>query len=369
MKNMRIVLSGGGTGGHIYPAVAIANQCRQEEPDTELLYIGTRNGLEYEIVKKAEIPFSEIEISGFRRKLFTRDHVKTMLRFVRAVRQCKKLLREFKPDVVIGTGGFVCGPVIYAAAKLGIPTLIHEQNVIPGLTNRFLSRYADSVAVSFKGSESAFKKAKRAVYTGNPSASQVMNADPQRALRTLGIPDKAQVVLITGGSRGARALNDAALQMLALVGDLPDVFIVWVTGSIYYEAYKEKSKSARASERVKIAAYLHNMPEVLASSLLVISRAGASFLAEVTALGVPSVLVPSPNVTNNHQEANARWLSKEKAAELILEKDLNGERLFSVIQAIMADPIRREYMSKQAKKLGQADAAKLVYRELKNIVD
>ncbi|HEX7056035.1 MAG TPA: undecaprenyldiphospho-muramoylpentapeptide beta-N-acetylglucosaminyltransferase [Bacilli bacterium] len=364
---MRIVLSGGGTGGHIYPAIAIGKQCQKAIPGAELLYIGTETGLEKEIVEKHGIPFSSIDITGFRRKLFTPYNVKTVLKFLSGVKRCKRLLREFKPDAVVGTGGFVCGPVVYAASRLGIPTLIHEQNVIPGLTNKFLSRYATVVAVSFKGSEKHFRGAAHAVYTGNPSASQVAHVERGTGFKTLGIPQGARLILITGGSRGARALNEAALKMIPLLDGERDTYVVWVTGKVYYDDYKNKFNGARYSEHIKIVPYLHNMPEILSAATLVVSRAGASFLAEVTALGIPSVLVPSPNVTNNHQEANARWLKREHAAEIILEKDLTGKTLFQAVHALINDEALREKMAANSRKLGQPDAASLVVEQLLRI--
>ncbi|MEB3100629.1 undecaprenyldiphospho-muramoylpentapeptide beta-N-acetylglucosaminyltransferase [Ferviditalea candida] len=361
---MRVVLTGGGTGGHIYPALAVGDRLRQEDPATELLYIGTNEGLEREIVGKRGIPFEAVRITGFRRKLFSAHNVKTVVRFLRGVARSKKLLREFKPDVVVGTGGFVCGPVVYAAAKLGIPTLIHEQNVIPGLTNRFLSRYVDCIAVSFKGSEAHFKKAAKVVYTGNPSASAALRADPRKGRDSLQLPKISSIVLITGGSRGARALNEAVLDMIPLLHSQKDVDFVWVTGEAYYETYTGKLSEMKVPDFVRVVPYLHNMPEILAATSLVVSRAGASFLAEITAMGIPAILIPSPNVTNNHQQANARWLQKEHAAELILENELNGAKLFKTVEKIISDPIRQEHMSRRSKSLGQPDAAQLVIREL-----
>lgn len=361
---MRVVLTGGGTGGHIYPALAVGDRFMKENPATELLYIGTNEGLERDIVSKRGIPFQAISITGFKRKLFSSHNVKTIVRFLRGVARSKKILREFKPDVVVGTGGFVCGPVVYAAAKLGIPTLIHEQNVIPGLTNRFLSRYVDCIAVSFKGSEVHFKKAEKVVYTGNPSASAALRADPQKGLDSLQLPKQSRIVLITGGSRGARALNEAVLDMIPLLHSQKEVYFVWVTGETYYETYSAKLSNMKVPDFVRVVPYLHNMPEILAATSLVVSRAGASFLAEITAMGIPAILIPSPNVTNNHQEANARWLQKEYAAELILETELNGAKLYKTAQRIISDPIRREHMSRHSKSLGQPEAAQLVVREL-----
>ncbi|MFD2612809.1 undecaprenyldiphospho-muramoylpentapeptide beta-N-acetylglucosaminyltransferase [Paenibacillus gansuensis] len=366
---MRVVLTGGGTGGHIYPAVAVARQCLKEFPDAEFLYIGTSRGLERDIIPKEGIPFESIEITGFKRKL-SLDNVRTVMRFVKGVSRSKELLRKFKPDIVVGTGGYVCGPVVYAAARSGIPTLVHEQNVIPGLTNKFLSRYVSTVAVSFKGSESNFPAAKRAVYTGNPRATVVANADAERGFATLGLPSGSQIVVIVGGSRGARAINEAFMSMLPDIGRFKGTHFVYVTGEAHYEAVllKIKQTAGTSPSNLHVLPFVYNMPEVLAATSLIVSRAGASFLSEITSLGIPSILIPSPYVTNNHQEANARWMEKEQASVLILEKELNGSTLSQAIGSIVENPGRSESMSSQSLKLGQRDAAQLLLEEMKRLV-
>jgi len=368
---MRVVLSGGGTGGHVYPALAIAEQLLKEQPKTEFLYIGTSSGLEKEIVAKSGLPirFEAIEITGFRRKI-SLDNLKTVLRFLRGVRRSKQLLRQFKPDVVIGTGGYVCGPVVYAAAKLGLPTIVHEQNVLPGLTNRFLSRYASTIAVSFKGSESNFPKAKRVVFTGNPRATTVANADGAKGRASLGLLPETPLVVIVGGSRGARAINEIMVNIVPLLERLPQVHFICITGEAQYATTLKRveDQSNIHMEHYQVVPYIHNMPEVLAATSLIVNRAGASFLAEITSLGIPSILIPSPYVTNNHQEANARWLEKAKAAEVVLEKDLEAASLFGLIEKIVQDPIRSEFMSKQSQKMGNPDSANLFVQEIKSLL-
>ncbi|OPA78466.1 undecaprenyldiphospho-muramoylpentapeptide beta-N-acetylglucosaminyltransferase [Paenibacillus selenitireducens] len=362
---MRVVLSGGGTGGHIYPAVAIARQCQTEHPDTQILYIGTTKGLESTLIPKENIPFEAIEITGFRRKL-SMENVKTVVRFLKGVSRSKKILKEFKPDVVIGTGGYVCGPVVYAASKLGIPTMIHEQNAIPGLTNNFLSRYADTVALSFKESQNQFKQAKHVLFTGNPRATAVYHADRKKGYASLGIPEGSRIVLIVGGSRGAKAINEAMMGMASHLTRLPDVYFVYVTGESYYANTLEKIQQTvnPMPKRLQILPYLHNMPDVLAATSLVIGRSGASSLAEMTSLGIPSILIPSPNVTNNHQEANARSLERANAAEVILERELEGSKLFALVENIMNDHARWDKMSEAARTLGQPDSAERIVQEM-----
>lgn len=369
---MRVVLSGGGTGGHVYPALAIAEQCLEVNPQSKFLYIGTNSGLEGDIVAKSklDLPFQSIEISGFRRKLVSTDNLRTVMKFMRGVKRAKSLLKEFKPDVVIGTGGYVCGPVLYAAAKLGIPTLIHEQNVLPGLTNKFLSRYVNTVAVSFKGTESRFPKARRAVYTGNPRATSVVHADRHAGLRSLGLADNDQLVVIVGGSRGAKSLNEAMIGLAPQVQKLLHLQFLFITGAPYYEATVSAIDALPADERTNlhVVPYIHNMPEVLAATKLIVSRAGASFLAEITALGIPSILIPSPYVTNNHQEHNARWLKDEGAADMLLEKELHADGLFIAIDKIMESSIRWESMSNSSIKLGEPNSAVLVVNEIKSML-
>jgi len=367
---MRIVLTGGGTGGHIYPALAIGKQVTEEAPDSSVLYIGSPKGLESRIVPAQGIAFEPVEITGFRRKL-SFENVKTIMRFLKGVRRAKQLLREFKPDVVVGTGGYVCGPVVYAAAKLGIPTLIHEQNAVSGLTNQFLTRYADCVAVSFKDSISQFKRSKHAVYTGNPCASHVVRANRENGFKSLGLPSGSRIVLMVGGSRGAKALNDAMVDMARLVAQLPEVHFVFVTGESYYESTAKRIADALPKQpaNLHVRPYLHNMPEVLAASKLVISRSGASSLAEITALGIPSILIPSPNVTNNHQEANARSLMVSGAAEIFLEKELSGGALFERIAALIKAEGLLTKMGLAALKLGMPQSAALIGQELKRLTD
>lgn len=362
---MRVVLSGGGTGGHIYPALSVAKQCVAQVPHTELLYIGSERGLEKSIVPEHDIPFVAIDVIGFKRKL-SWDNMKTIIRFLRAVKRAKEILRSFKPDIVVGTGGYVCGPVIYAAAKLGIPTLVHEQNVLPGLTNRFLSKYATSVAVSFTDGLNNFPRAKHVLYTGNPCATAVVQADAHKGWASLSLEDNTPLVIIVGGSGGAKVINEAMVDMARHVASLSNVHFVYVTGHAYYEKTTEalQTRYDTLPSNLHLVSYIHNMPEVLAASSLIINRAGASFLAEITALGLPSILIPSPNVTNNHQEANARSLSDAGASVLLLEKNLSGDTLFAEIRKIMSDPFLATSMSDKARKMGQPDAAELVWQEM-----
>jgi UDP-N-acetylglucosamine--N-acetylmuramyl-(pentapeptide) pyrophosphoryl-undecaprenol N-acetylglucosamine transferase len=364
VNEMKIVVSGGGTGGHIYPALALIREIKKQQKDCTFLYIGTQQGLESKLVPRENIPFKSIHITGFKRKL-SFENIKTIVRFLKGVQESKKILKEFGADVVIGTGGYVCGPVVYAAAKLGIPTIIHEQNSVPGLTNKFLSKYVDKIAVCFEEAKNYFPKEKT-ILTGNPRASEVLNQDGEKGLRSVGLDPHRATVLIVGGSRGARPINEAVLKVMSELGEKP-YQVLYVTGDVHYEKVSEEIRLIGNPSNVVIKPFVHNMPEVLAGVDLTVARAGATTLAELTALGIPSILIPSPYVTNNHQEKNARALVSHGAAEILLEKDLSGKSLVSMIDSILLDNEKLHSMKTAAKKQGIQDAADRLFHLIKEL--
>ncbi len=361
---MKIAISGGGTGGHIYPALALIREIQKKNPNCSFLYIGTERGLESNLVPRENIPFKSIHITGFKRKL-SFENVKTVIRFVKGVSDSKKILKEFGADVVIGTGGYVCGPVVYAAAKLGIPTIIHEQNSVPGLTNKFLSKYATKVAVCFEEAKSFFP-AEKTVLTGNPRASEVLGYSGKEGLKSVGLDLHKPTVLIVGGSRGARPINDAVLKAMSQLGQKP-YQLLYVTGDVHYNKVMEEVKLIGNPQNVVVKPFVHNMPEILAGVDLVVARAGATTLAELTALGVPSILIPSPYVTNNHQEKNANALVNNHAAVMIREKELTGTNLTSTIDSILLSSDELREMKEAAKRLGIPDASERLYRVMQDI--
>lgn len=296
---MKVAVSGGGTGGHIYPALALIREIQKKDENVEFLYIGTEKGLESKLVPRENIPFKSIHITGFKRRI-SFENVKTILRFLKGVRDSKKMLKEFKPDVVIGTGGYVCGPVVYAAAKMGIPTIVHEQNSVPGLTNKFLSRYVDKIAICFEEAREFFPEQKVAL-TGNPRASEVLGQDGIKGRLSAGLKLKIPTVLIFGGSRGARPINEAVVKSLTELSGKP-YQVLYVTGDVHFEDVQKEVELVGNPENVIIKPFIHNMPEVLSGVDLTVARAGATTLAELTSLGIPSILIPSPYVTDNHQE-------------------------------------------------------------------
>ncbi|MFC4320272.1 undecaprenyldiphospho-muramoylpentapeptide beta-N-acetylglucosaminyltransferase [Litchfieldia salsa] len=361
---MKILVSGGGTGGHIYPALALINEIKKLNPNAEFLYIGTEKGLESQIVTRAGIPFKTIDITGFKRKL-SLDNVKTITKFFKGVTNSKRYIKEFKPDVVIGTGGYVCGPVVYAASKLKVKTVIHEQNSVPGLTNKFLSRYVDKVAICFEAAREFFPNEK-VVLTGNPRASEVLGKDGLAGKLSVGLKPNMRSVLIVGGSRGAKPINEAFLEVLDKV-DKKDYQVLYVTGEVHYEKVIEKVNEVGNPDNVIIKPFLHNMPEVLSGVDLIVARAGATTLAEITALGLPSILIPSPYVTNNHQEKNARSLSDKNAAILRLEHEFSGEILLRDIDSILLDDVVLKEMKKSSSEIGIRDAAERLYKVIKDL--
>lgn len=363
---MRIVVSGGGTGGHIYPALALIREIKKQVKEAEFLYIGTEQGLESTLVKREEIPFKTVHITGFKRKI-SPENLKTVWRFISGVSKSKAILKEFKADVVIGTGGYVCGPVVYAASKMGIPTIIHEQNSVPGLTNKFLSKYVDKVATCFEEAASFFPKEK-VVLTGNPRASEVLNQDGIKGRLSVGLKLKDPCVLIVGGSRGARPINDAVIAALPSLGKKP-YQVLYVTGEAHYESVKKEVALVGNPSNVIIKPFVHNMPEVLTNMDLTVARAGATTLSELTSLGIPSILIPSPYVTNNHQEKNAQSLTTNGAAKMLLEKELDGTKLVEEIDTIMLQKEVLHNMKAASKKLGMPDAAIRLYDVMKEVVN
>jgi len=349
---VRVLLTGGGTGGHIYPALSMMKAIKEEYPDSMFLYIGTPDGLESKIVPDSGIDFKSIRVSGFRRSL-SLENFKTIYRFVTSIRTAKKYIKEYNPDIVIGTGGYVCAPVVYAAAKLKVKTIIHEQNSLPGVTNKFLARYVDKILICFEEARKYFADDK-VVLTGNPRATEV--ATTLKIGKTaLGLNPHKKTVLISGGSRGARPINDAFIEMIEKY-EKSDFEVVFVTGAVHYDSICEQIGNVDTLKNVKVMPFIADMPKFLVSIDLFVGRSGATFLSEITALGVASILIPSPYVAENHQEFNARSVTDHGGGTLILEYDLTGDVLYNEITRLLNDEETLIAMRKATKKLGIPDA-------------
>lgn len=356
---MRVLVSGGGTGGHIYPAVSLVKYIQRKHPDAEFMYVGTKKGLESKIVPDQGIPFETVEIQGFKRSL-SLSNFKTVYLFLNSISQAKKIIKEFKPDIVIGTGGYVCGSVVYAAHKLKIPTIIHEQNSVAGVTNKFLARYVDKIGICFSDVAKDFPE-KKVVMVGNPRAQEVANIEKSSILEEYDLKSDIPTVLIFGGSRGALTINQGILESLSEFQGKP-YQILYASGEIYYKDVEAAwSNLVGEKSNVKVVPYIKNMEQVLANVDLVIGRAGATSIAEITSLGLPAVLVPSPNVTNDHQTKNAQSLVDKNAAVMIKNADFTKETLVPIIDELMLDENKRLNMANSSKKEGIQDATDRMY--------
>lgn len=358
---MKYLITGGGTGGHIYPALAIANEIRDRYRDAEILYVGTNKGLESELVPREGFDFKTIRVKGLPRKL-NLDTFKTIKELALGLKDAYRIVKDFKPDVVIGTGGYVCGPVVYIASKKGIPTIIHEQNAFPGITNRILSRYVDRVLVTFEESKKYFKRQDNVILTGNPIRKSIKKVDKDKAYFNLGVNPNIPFILSFGGSGGQNKLNDAMLYVIEKYADNSHIQIFHITGKRFYEDFNRKInvKGLNLKENIRVLPYLYNMPEALNIADLVITSAGAITLAEISAVGVPSILIPKSYTAENHQEYNARVFADNGASCLILERDLTGELLYERINELITDRKKLVDMSKKAKMLGNANATEKI---------
>ena len=362
---MRILVTGGGTGGHIYPALAFIRYVQKIQPDSEFLYVGTHRGLENKIVPETGISFKTIKIQGFKRKL-SLDNVKTVQLFLESIKRSKEILREFKPDVVIGTGGYVSGSVVYAAARMKIPTIVHEQNSVPGITNKFLSRFADRIGICFPDAAQYFPENKT-VLVGNPRAQEVVTSGKSEVLEQYGLLPDIPTVLIFGGSQGALKINQAVIQALPKFSQ-KEYQVLYASGDRYYNEISEKIDFDKISKNLSLKPYIKNMKDVIANVDLLIGRAGATSIAEFTALGLPAILIPSPYVTNDHQTKNAQSLVNAGAVKMITDAELTGENLVEAVDEIMADSEKRENMAKASRQEGIPDAAERLWALVNEIV-
>lgn len=354
---MRVLVTGGGTGGHIYPMLALIKRMKERGELEDVLFVGSKRGLESDLVPKEGIDFKSLEIQGFKRKL-TFDNFKTLNLFFKSVREAKKMIKEFKPDVVIGSGGYVSGAVVYAASRLKVPTIIHEQNSVVGITNKFLSHFVTKIAYVFDGAATQFSQKKKLVKTGNPRSQEVAEMTQFARLTDFGLENDVPTVLVFGGSQGSKALNDKVLDTLDVLNHKP-YQVMFVTGRHYYNEVKETiaKEQLNVQKNIVIMPYIDNMTAILPEITAVVSRSGATTIAELTAVGTPSILIPSPNVTHDHQTKNAQDLEKTGAAVVIAESDLNDYNFVSSIDHILLDASYAKKMSLAAKKHGISDAS------------
>ena len=355
---MRVIISAGGTGGHIYPAMAVVNKIKDMEPNSDILYIGTHNRMEKDIVPNYDINYLPLKVTGFKRKL-SLYNVHSVIYFFKAIKEAKKVIRDFKPDVVVGFGGYVTAPVLYAAHKLGVPTFVHEQNSVVGLTNRFLARFVNKVGVSFENTITKFKP-DQAVFTGNPLGEQALKV--KAAKRTDYFDNNNPIVLLSMGSLGSGSVNKVIVELIPKLKDQPYNFI-WVTGTNAYADYK----NIKAPGNVLITSFIKDMVKVIKISDVFITRAGAGALAEIGVLGIPSIIIPSPYVTNNHQVMNAKSLADANAALVLQEDELNSDKLIEMIDEVLYEDTLRKRLIRNVKRTGVRNSATLIYEQLLKI--
>lgn len=364
---MRVIFAGGGTAGHINPALAIAGYLKKQQPDAEILYIGNKGGMEERLVPKAGFEFKSIHVSGFRRSFkpsAVKANVQTAWRAFTATSASKKIISEFKPDLCIGTGGYVSGPVLKAANEMGIPILIHEQNAFPGVANKMLSTKAAAVMLAIEDARKHMKEGCNFVVTGNPVRPEILTADKAESRKKLGL-DERPVILSFGGSLGAEKVNKACVDIIARSGKdgrYQHIHAYGQYGHWFPDLVKEKGTDISKCANLDIREYIDNMPTCLAAADLVICRAGAITISEIQAQGKPAVFIPSPNVAENHQYHNAMALVNKKAGEIIEESELTGELLMEKADKILCDKKTLEEYSANAKKMAILDANERIYK-------
>ncbi len=361
---MRFVFTCGGTAGHINPALAVAGRIKEKMPDSSFLFIGVNGKMEMELVPRAGY-----EIRGLNMTYIVRGHsmksiarnMETVRNVARSTREAKRIIRDFKPDAVIGTGGYICYPVMLAAHSLHIPTLVHESNAVPGLTTKLLAAFADRIMVGFEESRKQYRHPERVIVTGTPVRGEFDLVTKQQAREELGLQEGEKLVLSVWGSLGAEHMNRVMGEMLEKLDGSQGFRLIHASGSLYYERLMEKVKGRDlAGCNVELREYIHDMPRLMAASDLILCRAGASTISELSYMGKPVVMVPSPNVTENHQEKNARVLENAGGAVVLLEGEFDADSLLSTVQELLGNEERLESMGKAMRSLAVTDACERI---------
>ena len=354
---MRVIISAGGTGGHIYPALSIINKIKEHNKDADFLYIGTTTRMEKDIIPKHNIKYIGLDTYGLQRKL-SFQNIKAVFKYISAIGKAKKIIKEYKPDIVIGCGGYVMAPVIYAAKKCGCKTLIHEQNSILGLSNKMMLKYTDTLCTSFKSMK---VDGVNCVYTGNPQSDNVHNLVPY-SKRKFGLTDDKKLVLIVMGSLGSKTVNEVLKSSLTKFDNSYEVLIV--TGNNYYESYKQIKRNSN----VFIEPFIDNLNRLFPKTDLLVSRAGATTISELIGTNTPTIFIPSPYVTENHQYKNAMDLVNNNAARIIEEKDLTSEHLINEINELINNTKELKEIKNNLKKIEVLDAGEKIYKEIEKLV-
>lgn len=358
---MKIIISAGGTGGHIYPALAILERLKKENKDLEVLYIGTKNRMESEIIPQRKIDYVGLDIYGFSKNIL-RD-IRNIFLISKSYQKCLKIMREFQPDIVMGFGGYVTFPVLMAAKKMKIKTFLHEQNSIVGKTNKFISNGVDLVAVSFLSTLKKFPKAKKVIYTGNPCGQNALTTKEIKK-SDIGFDNKKKLVIVVAGSLGSSSINEKLKEFLKL-SRKSDYQVLYITGKNYYDDFISNTKF---SSNIKVLPYLDNLSGLMRNSDLIVTRAGASTMSEILSLSLPAIFIPSPYVANNHQYYNALEIVNNNAGLMIEESNLNGEILYKTVTELLSNKQKYEIIKMNLKNLGKIDSVEIITKEIKELV-
>ncbi|MBO4950428.1 MAG: undecaprenyldiphospho-muramoylpentapeptide beta-N-acetylglucosaminyltransferase [Clostridia bacterium] len=374
---MRVLISGGGTGGHINPALAIADKIKRENENAVIEYVGTKKGLEATLVPKAGLKIHHIKVRGFKRSL-SLSNFDAAIKAVTSVLEAKKIIKEFRPDIVIGTGGYVCWPVLKAASKMNIPTAVHESNAFPGVTTRMLAKYVDVIMLGFEESKKYLDcDEKKLVRVGSPVSGKMLCANKETARQTLGFSMDEKVVLSAGGSLGAKPLNDNVYELIKNYTLPCGIRHIHATGNAGWDEQKEKYLALGFTQKdedtlicgnVTVQRYIYNMHELLAACDVEICRAGAMTLSELSVLGKAAVIIPSPYVTNNHQFKNAKVLCDKDAAIMIEEKELDGEKLTQTVKSLVENDEKRKSIENNVRKFAVTDTLERIYEIVTKLV-
>lgn len=370
---MKVIIAAAGTAGHINPGIAIANKIRQEEKNSKIMFIGTTRGLENDLVPKAGYELRTINAYGLSKKI-SADNIKNIYKTIKGYGEAKKIMQEFRPDIVIGTGGYICGATITSAHNLGIPTMLHESNSFPGLAVKMLAKKTDTILVSFQDAISRIKNAKNIVYTGTPVKIKKQNYtfnEKIKIVNEIGLNEAKPIILVSGGSQGALKINEAIIQIVKEKLN-KNYQIIWATGPKQYDIVKEKLENYNIYinhvDGIKIFPYIYNMEEIMNISDVIIGRGGAMTVTEIANLGKPSIIIPLPNVSHNHQLYNAKVLENIGAANIILNEELTGEKLNYNIEEIILNKQKMQQMGENALKVSTSQAEDKIYQEIKKLL-
>ena len=370
---MKVVIAAAGTGGHIKPGLAIANKIKEEQKNSKIIFIGTSRGLENDLVPRAGYELKTIEAYGLPKKP-TIQNIKKVIKTIKGYGQAKKIIKEFAPDIVIGTGGYICGATISSAHKLGIPTMLHESNAFPGKAIKMLAKKVDCVLVSFEDAIPRIKGAKKIIYTGTPTKITKKDYTIEQKnsmIKNIKLKPEMPIILVFGGSQGAQSINEAIIE-IAKKKLNENYQIMWATGPKQYDLIKEKFENENLNinniNNMKIVPYIYNMEEIMNLADVIVARSGAMTISEISNLGKPSILIPLPNVSNDHQLYNAKVLEKIGGAKIILNNELTAEKLHKEINNIVSFPQVIEKMGKNASKIATKNVEEKIYDEIRKIV-